>query len=114
MAISISTHILDTARGCPAAGVTVHLARRGGDGTWHEVASAVTDADGRIADWSPEPVLNSGVYRLNFEVGVYFGAQGISGFYGSIPIVFNAEHPDQHYHVPLLLSPFSYSTYRGS
>lgn len=114
MASSISTHILDTARGCPAAGVPVHLAQRDGSGAWHDVARSVTDDDGRITSWPLEgSTLDIGTYRLTFEVAGYFAAQGTSSFYSSIPIVFEVEH-SQHYHVPLLLSPFGYSTYRGS
>ena len=79
------------------------------------MADGVTDDDGRIGDLLPEgEELQAATYRLTFHVGSYFEVQGVRSFYSSIPIVFNVEHPDQHYHVPLLLSPFSYSTYRGS
>jgi 5-hydroxyisourate hydrolase len=107
----ITTHVLDTSRGRPAGGVPVVLEIRSDDG-WKELARAETDADGRARDLLAAPT--TGVYRLNFGVEAYFQAQGIEGFYPEASIVFHVRDASQHYHVPLLLSPFGYSTYRGS
>jgi 5-hydroxyisourate hydrolase len=100
--VSLSTHVLDTVRGRPAAGVAIEL-RRGGEA----VASAVTDKDGRAQLGAPE----AGEYELVFAVGDYFGARP---FLDRVPIRFRISDADVHYHVPLLVSPWSYSTYRGS
>ncbi|WP_157244532.1 hydroxyisourate hydrolase [Nonomuraea typhae] len=97
--MSFSTHILNAATGRPAAGVAVRLER---DGT--VVAEGRTDDDGRIKGWNP----GRGVHRVVFDTG------GLSTFYPEVVIAFTVDDPDQHYHVPLLLSPFAYSTYRGS
>ena len=107
----ITTHVLDTARGCPAAGVAAVLERKTGDGSFEELARGVTDDDGRITDLLPPGSLRAGTYRMTFAVGVY---QDGGGFYPEVPVVFRVAAADQHYHVPLLLSPFGYSTYRGS
>jgi 5-hydroxyisourate hydrolase len=107
---AITTHILDTSRGQPAADVSVRLERDGrflGDG--------VTDEDGRLRDLLPDGMkLPPAVYRLTFDTGAYFRAQGVEGFYPRVTIDFEVRDGEQHYHVPLLLSPFGYSTYRGS
>jgi len=109
----ISTHVLDTARGRPAAGVAVSLALRTEEG-WTELAAAPTDADGRVADLLPGNVKRAaGTYRLRFDVDGYFAAQGVAAFYPYVEVVFTVRD-DRPYHVPLLLSPFGYSTYRGS
>jgi 5-hydroxyisourate hydrolase len=105
----ITTHVLDTARGVPAADVPVTL-ERGPD--WGEVGSGRTGDDGRIADLgSPEA---PGAYRLRFDTAAYFEAAGTHAFFPEVTVQFTIEQPDQHHHVPLLLSPFGYSTYRGS
>lgn len=110
----ITTHVLDTARGRPAHGVPVLLEVKEGD-AWRELGRAATDADGRARQLLPQGVaLAAGVYRLTFLTGTYFDGLGIEGFYSEVTIVFSVRDPDQHYHVPLLLSPFGYSTYRGS
>ncbi len=110
---AISTHVLDTARGRPAEGIAVTLWLRGEDG-WVELARGATNADGRIPDLlKPGAVTEEGTYRLRFAVGPYFDHQGIPTFYPYVDVVF-AIAPGQHYHVPLLLSPFGYATYRGS
>lgn len=119
MGSPITTHILDTANGSPAADVPVTLERyvehRGSEGTWRQLAAGVTNLDGRIADLLPGgTILEAGSYRLLFEVDTYFRATATESFYRTIPIVFEVVHVDQHYHVPLLLNPFGYSTYRGS
>ncbi|HTX03325.1 MAG TPA: hydroxyisourate hydrolase [Candidatus Acidoferrales bacterium] len=107
----LSTHVLDTSRGGPAAGVNVTLFRAGSEHT--EIARGRTDADGRIA--SPfGGKLASGWYELVFAVGAYFAATGSASFYDEIPVRFRVDAGEERYHVPLLISPWGYSTYRGS
>jgi len=106
--VSLSTHVLDAVRGCPAAGLPVRLEQRTGDG-WTPLAERVTGPDGRIADLSTG--LAAGSYRLVFDTESYLGPDA---FYPEVVVTFRAEGAGQHYHVPLLLSPFAYSTYRGS
>jgi len=108
--MGLSTHVLDAAKGRPAAGVPVRLEHRAGDG-WSTVADGVTDADGRLAGWVDPARLTGGVYRLVFDTGAYHGP---NAFYPEVTVSFRLADPAQHYHVPLLLSPFAYSTYRGS
>lgn len=107
----ITTHILDTARGCPAAGVPIRLDFW--DGTWTTLGEGVTNEDGRLPGLLEEAPV-AGRYRMTFETGEYFSALGIEGFYPYAQVVFDLHDVDAHYHVPLLLSPFGYSTYRGS
>ena len=107
---SVTTHVLDTTTGKPAAGVAVTL-ERASDG--RELGAGVTDADGRLRNFSPVNALPEGEYRLRFAVGDYFAATRRDTFYSEIVIAFRIAR-DEHYHVPLLLSPFGYSTYRGS
>ena len=112
---AITTHVLDTARGCPANGVPVRLELESADESWKLIGEGTTDADGRATNLVRSgSVLHGGVYRLVFDVETYFEAQDIEGFYREVSIVFIIRDPAQHYHVPLLLSPFGYSTYRGS
>jgi 5-hydroxyisourate hydrolase len=108
----ITTHVLDTARGRPAAAVPVRLERAADDG-WTEAGRAETDADGRARDLLQAP-LQAGRYRLTFDTGAYFAAAGVRGFYPEVSVVFEVADPGEHHHVPLLLNPFGYSTYRGS
>ncbi len=112
----ISTHVLDLARGRPAAGVAVELAIRAGeDAGWRTLARAATDADGRVGRLLPaDTPLVAGVYRLVFATGDYFAGLGVEGFYPEAAVVFSVRDANQHHHVPLLLSPYGYSTYRGS
>ena len=111
---AITTHVLDTARGRPAAGVAVVLEREQ-EKAWREVGRGVTDADGRVkALLAPGVFLSAGVHRLTFETGAYFAGQNVPAFYPQVAVVFTITDPAQHHHVPLLLSPFGYSTYRGS
>ena len=108
----ITTHVLDTSRGRPAAGVPVVL-ERAVDSGWQSVGRGTTDADGRVRDLlasTPEV----GRYRLSFDTGAYFNAIGETGFYPEVSVTFVVGRGEEHYHVPLLLSPFGYSTYRGS
>jgi len=101
----ITTHVLDLAAGRPRAGLAVQLARRDDAGGWQLVAEAVTDHDGRVRDWPAATQTTAGDYRLTFATG---------GFYPDVSIVFHVDHSERGLHVPLLLSPFGYSTYRGS
>src|SRR5262245_16657002 len=111
----ITTHVLDTAKGRPAAGVGVVLERADGTNHWHSVASGSTDADGRLKTlWPTSTALIPGVYRLVFDTAGYFATEGVSAFYPEVVIVFETVAGEAHYHVPLLLNPFGYTTYRGS
>ena len=109
----ITTHVLDTSLGRPASGVSALLERRIADGSFVALGRGVTDADGRIRDLLSGP-LETGTFRLTFDTAAYFDAQGKTGFYPTVAIVFQVVDASQHHHVPLLLSPFGYSTYRGS
>lgn len=107
---AITTHVLDTARGRPAAGVAIVLERDGAP-----LARGETDEDGRLRDLLPAGApLDPGAYRLVFDTGAYFARDGADGFYPEVAIVFQVKDGSEHFHVPLLLSPFGYSTYRGS
>lgn len=110
----VTTHVLDTARGRPAAGVVVVLEQAAGDGGWTELARGTTDADGRLRDLLPENTPLGGVYRLRFGTGAYFRSQGLRGFFPEVQVTVELEPGAGHYHIPLLLSPYGYSTYRGS
>lgn len=111
----ITTHVLDTSRGLPAAGVRVTLDRQTGPDNWTELASGVTNADGRLVDWVAESAdLTAGTYRLRFATAAYFHTLGAHCFFPEVQILFRVEDPHGHLHVPLLLSPFGYTTYRGS
>lgn len=109
----ITTHVLDTGKGIPAKGVSVRL-EQANDGGWKLLSEKTTDADGRISNLLSDRSAETGTYRLTFDTGSYFGAAGIKTFYPGITVTFQIEDPTAHYHVPLLLSPFGYSTYRGS
>jgi len=107
--MTVSTHVLDATAGVPAAGVAVSLWYRDPDLGWGHVAYGETDADGRHRF---EATTEPGVWRLRFDTGAYFAARGMATFYPEVTITFSVS--GGHYHVPLLLSPFAYSTYRGS
>lgn len=111
--MSLSTHVLDTAAGRPAAGVAVRCERREGD-RWVPLAQAVTDADGRVATLLAREHLRAGVHRLTFSTGAWAAAAGTTTFWPEVTITFEVTAPTEHHHVPLLLSPFGYGTYRGS
>ncbi|MGO2745936.1 hydroxyisourate hydrolase [Microbacterium sp.] len=108
----ITTHVLDAVQGVPAPGIAVQLfAERSGE--WKLIAEAVTDADGRAKQLGPEH-LPAGAYRLRFDTGAYFAASDTPTFFPEALLTFLVDEERPHYHVPLLLSPFAYSTYRGS
>lgn len=109
----ITTHILDTTRGKPAEGVKINLLQMDADG-WMKIASGVTNQDGRISNLlGIDITLSMGTYKLHFETNAYFELLGQKSFYPFVEIVFEVSTAE-HYHVPLLLNPFGYSTYRGS
>jgi 5-hydroxyisourate hydrolase len=110
----ITTHVLDTSRGRPAIGVEVVLQIRSGS-EWKKLGAGLTDAGGRCSTLTVEgSPIESGTYRLLFNVGTYYRAQHVETFYGEISVVFEALHPETHYHIPLLINPYGYTTYRGS
>ncbi|MEP6619592.1 MAG: hydroxyisourate hydrolase [bacterium] len=114
-AITVSTHVLDTAYGAPAANIAVTLERVDAPGGGSIVATGITGADGRIPSLSPTGApLSAGTYRLSYDVAGYFAETQRKSFYSEICIDFIVTADPEHYHVPLLLSPFGYSTYRGS
>ena len=108
----ITTHVLDTARGTPAAGLSVRLdfCRKS---EWVTIGRAKTDFSGRVTAFTSAP-LAVGTYRLIFETGAFQKANGVSPFFPEVAVTFEVESGTAHYHVPLLLSPFGYSTYRGT
>lgn len=108
----VTTHVLDTAGGCPARGVTVRLATRKPNG-WEEIGAGVTDDDGRITDLGPGD-LPPGEYRLEVEAGAYHADREVDAFFSTLWVGFVIRDSTSHYHVPLLLSPFAVSIYRGS
>ena len=112
--MSITTHVLDIAMGRPAAGVTVILEMRRA-GEWRPIGRGETDGNGRLATLTEGRLVTPGTYRLTFDVGAYHRDQGINApFFPEATITFNLRDVSDDYHVPLLLSPFGYSTYRGS
>ena len=110
---AITSHVLDTSLGKPVAGLNVSLARLEA-GELELVGQAVTDQDGRVKHLIGDAVLIVGVYQLSFETGAHYRKAGRESFYERVEIQFRVESASEHYHVPLLLSPFGYSTYRGS
>ncbi len=110
----ITTHVLDTSKGRPATGVPVVLEVRNADG-WKIIGTGKTDADGRLTSSTPaNSQLEPGTYRLIFDAAAYFRAHGVESFYPEVSVTFIVHNAAQHYHVPLLLSPYGYTTYRGS
>jgi len=110
----ISTHILDTSLGRPAAGVRVTLEQEV-EGAWRELSAQATDADGRVKQLLPaDAVLENGNYRLTFHTRGYFDAAGVKGLYPVVQVTFSVSDAAGHYHIPLLLTTNGYSTYRGS
>ena|SRR3712207_2714342 len=112
---AITTHVLDVSKGRPAAGVPVALELEADDGDWQLLGKGTTDADGRLSSLLPDgQPLAIGTYMLTFDTETYFRAHNVEGFYPFVQVVFSILDTDAHYHVPLLLSPYGYSTYRGS
>jgi 5-hydroxyisourate hydrolase len=111
----ISTHVLDTAKGKPATGVPVRLERQDSSGKWSSLGSGQTDQDGRCGQLLPDgTTLVEGAYRLLFDTASYFGACGVHGLYPVVEITFRIRSGESNFHIPLLLSPNGYTTYRGS
>jgi 5-hydroxyisourate hydrolase len=110
----ITTHVLDVSIGRPAAGVPVVLAIKKPGDAWQELSRGATDGDGRLRHLLAPDALVQGTYRLTFETASYFESRKSAGFYPQVAIEFEVREPREHYHVPLLLSPYGYSTYRGS
>lgn len=111
--MGLSTHILDTASGRPAAHVPLALSRLQAN-TWYEIGRGETDTDGRCKTLLGDTPLEAATYRLRFATAEYYAAQGLSGLYPYIEIVFTVTDPSQGYHIPLLLTANGYTTYRGS
>ena len=111
----ISTHVLDTTKGKPASGVPVRLELRDSSGKWTSLSSVRTDQDGRCAQLLPDgAALAEGVYRLTFDTASYFATCGADGLYPSVEVLFRVRTGETNFHIPLLLSPNGYTTYRGS
>jgi len=110
---AITTHVLDTSTGRPATGVPVTLEKQAGGG-WQNAGQGITNQDGRITDLLAGAELVPGTYRLIFDTAAYFSGRKQPSFYPQVQVMFTVSAAGQHYHVPLLLSPFGYSTYRGS
>jgi len=112
--MQITTHVLDTSKGTPAEGIKITLQAPAGDNQWQDITFGITNSDGRISDFlSKDTVIAPGIYRMLFDTQAYFDQQKIKAFYPYVPVVFQI-FDTEHYHVPLLLNPFGYSTYRGS
>ena len=112
---TLSTHVLDTSLGTPGRGLALSLERWSADQNWQRIGGGTTDDDGRVRDLlDSDETLDIGRYRMSFETGAYFGSQSLSTLYPVVRIVFDVQGDGEHYHIPLLLSPFGYSTYRGS
>jgi 5-hydroxyisourate hydrolase len=113
--MSISTHVLDIAQGHPAQGIPVRLERQEASGKWQSLASAHTDRDGRCLQLLPNnEALTAGTYRLSFDTAAYFHEGKLEGLYPSVQITFEIRNGEKRFHLPLLLSPNGYTTYRGS
>jgi 5-hydroxyisourate hydrolase len=111
--MGLSTHILDTALGRPAAGVDLHFSQLQGE-TWQTIGSGATDADGRCRTLLGEHPLKAATYRIHFATASYFTSQSLTPLYPYVEIIFTVTDPTQHYHIPLLLTANGYTTYRGS
>ena len=110
----ITTHVLDVSIGRPAAAVPVILEMEMADAEWMEISRGATDSEGRLRHLLEPGSLTRGNYRLTFDTRAYFEAREIEGLFPRVTVAFEVRNPDEHYHIPLLLSPFGYSTYRGS
>jgi len=109
----ITTHVLDTAAGRPGSGIAIEL-EHDHAGTWQLVGGGITDDDGRLRTITPLGPVAPGTYRIRFLTGAYFASHGVAAFFPVVEIQFSVHDGSAHYHVPLLLSPFGFSTYRGS
>jgi 5-hydroxyisourate hydrolase len=109
----ITTHVLDVSNGQPASGIAVVLQKAEGAG-WSDAGNGVTDAEGRIKDLLRKPQLAAGRWRLVFATGAYFAARRVATFFPEVTVEFLVGDAAARYHIPLLLSPFGYTTYRGS
>ena len=109
----LSTHILDVSAGKPASGVTIKLYQQQANGAWREIASGITDANGRIANFLPQNKDNSGTYKLSFATKEYFAKQNLNSIYPYVDVVFEINE-NTHYHIPLTMSANGYATYRGN
>jgi 5-hydroxyisourate hydrolase len=110
----ITTHVLDISIGQPAAGVPVILESEKSRGEWKELGRGATDSNGRFGGLVPPGSLREGTYRLTFDTRTYFGGRKIEALYPQVSVVFEVRRASEHHHIPLLLSPYGYSTYRGS
>jgi 5-hydroxyisourate hydrolase len=111
----ITTHVLDTALGIPGKNIAIELERQDSAGAgWQLVGAGITDSDGRLRTLTPQGPVQPATYRIRFLIAPYFEVHGTKGFFPLVEIQFTVVDGDAHYHVPLLLSPFGYSTYRGS
>ena len=113
MSNTITTHVLDTATGSPAAGMAISLFRLEGE-EYVPLVVAQTNDDGRVPGFTADIKISAGKYRMIFDTGPYHEKQGVDSFYPEVQVHFAIANPEQHYHVPLLISPFGFSTYRGS
>ena len=111
--MGLSTHILDTAIGRPAANVSLILSKLSGE-VWEKIGRGATDTDGRCKTLLGDSPLDAATYKINFATSEYFNAQSLTGLYPYVEIVFTVTDPEQHYHIPLLLTANGYTTYRGS
>lgn len=112
---AITTHVLDTALGRPAAGIAVRLEQRARGGEWTAIGQGETDRDGRLRSLHPEgSPLAAGVYRITFDTKSYFASRRVAAFYPEVVVVFETTAGETHYHVPLLIAPFGFTTYRGT
>ena len=109
----LSSHVLDITTGKPAAGIKVKLEKLKDDKSWESIEEKITDDNGRIGDFLPSVKENKGIYKIIFYTGEYFKQQNVNTFYPYIEVVFNLSD-QKHYHVPITLSPYGYSTYKGS
>jgi 5-hydroxyisourate hydrolase len=107
----LTTHVLDTAKGCPAVGIKVTVERQTATGVFEAIGGGVTNSDGRVPELLKPEYFARGIFRIRFETSSYHDGKG---FFPYVEIVFDVKNPDQHHHVPLLISPFGFSTYRGS